>query len=362
MLLVTGAVLAPQIAATAAPSHPDKSVSAMLTDAIDVQRAATGMVAGFCWNGKQRVVSYGHVDGGKSRPVDGNTVFNIASLTKLFTALILADMIVHREVVMDDPIAKYLPPNVSVPRYNSVGITFGDLATYASGLSGWPPDFPVLTVGKPFPDYSIDRLLSALSAYKLTDAPGTKYAYSNFAYGLLGVLLARLAKTSYEALVRSRVCEPLGMTSTEISLTPSVEARLAPGHDSALKEVVPWNYSPAFHGAGAFFSTVNDLLKFLEAAMGLRRTGLDRAFALLLQKRRPTGEPNVKAAAGWFVTNEHRDELIWKGGNTLGYASFIGYSRRYKLGAILLANGECPRILFPLGWHLLNAEFPLSRM
>jgi CubicO group peptidase (beta-lactamase class C family) len=297
-------------------------------------------------------VAQGTADNGVAP--DGDTVFDIGSLTKLFTALALADMVARGKMAMDDPLGRYLPADVRVPDFDGKPITLRDVATYTPGLPGWPADMPPL--GAAFPDYPVERLYRALSATRLDAAPGTRFVYSNFGYGLLGLALARHAGMDFESLIVSRVCKPLGMESTAITLTPAMQARVSPGHDRKLAKVVSWNLPAAFAGAGAFRSTANDLMKFLAAAMGTP-SPLAPAFARMLETERPSDKPDTKVAAGWFISTGHDDRLVWKDGGVLGYSSFLGYSTARRSGIVLLANGNSKVI--DLGKHLLNEEFPL---
>jgi len=309
-------------------------------------------------------VPVGHSTAADGRPLGGDTVFEIASITKIFTALLLADMVLRGEVELDDPAAKYLPPHVHVPDYEGRAITLRHLVTYTSGLPGFPNDFPPLDRTKAFPDYSIDQMYAALGDTRLAFAPGEHFLYTNFGYGLLGHVLSRCAGMRYEDLVVSRICTPLGMDSTRITLTPAMRARRAAGHSAQKDAVASWRQPPAFEAASAFSYTANDLLRFLGVAMGGVPSSLAPAFASLLQPRRAMKSakyPGMSIAAGWFVFADHGDELIWKNGDTLGYTSFIGYSAKSQQGLVLLANGEFPGTLTDLGWHLLNADFPVKR-
>lgn len=340
-------------------SLPNNSVSALLAKVMAGEHAypSSGMVAGLCNSRGQRIVSYGTADSGNGRALDGDTVFDIGSLTKLFTALVLADMVVHGRMTMDDPLGKYLPADVHVPEFGGKSITLLDVVTYSPGLPGWPADMPPLSENA-FPDYSTDQLYQALSRTQLDAAPGTHYVYSNFGYGLLGLALARYASTDFESLVISRVCKPLGMESTRMKLTQDMQARVSPGHKQKLAKVTSWNMPPAFAAAGAFRSTANDLLKFLSAATGHKRSPLRPAFVEMMKTQRPANKPNLQVAAGWFITSGHHDSLIWKDGGVLGYSSFLGYSAVRKNGVVVLANGNTGVV--NLGKHLLNAEFPLQ--
>ena len=246
-----GALLLAAAPALASPM-PDDDIGALLAREVDQVHFSTGLVAGVLDAKGVRVLAHGRSDGADARPLDGDTVFDIGSLTKLFTALILADMAVKGEVAMDDPLAKYVPAGVEVPDYAGRKITLLDLATYSPGLPGWPQNMPPLSPDKPFPDYSTGMLYQALSSTRLETAPGTQYVYSNFGYGLLGLALASRAGTDFESLVIARAAKPLGMDSTRIVPTPAMQSRYAGGHDRKLARVTSWNLPPAFAGAGAF--------------------------------------------------------------------------------------------------------------
>jgi D-alanyl-D-alanine-carboxypeptidase/D-alanyl-D-alanine-endopeptidase len=328
-------------------------VASQLAGAMTGLYPLKGMVAGLCDRHGQRVLTQGEADNGG--PLDGDTVFEIGSLTKLFTALALADMVVRGQMAMDDPLGRYLPADVRVPDFDGKPITLRDVATYSPGLPGWPADMPPL--GKTFPDYPVERLYRALSVTKLDAAPGTRYVYSNFGYGLLGLALARRAGTDFETLIVSRIAAPLGMESTRIELASDMQARISPGHDRKLAKVADWDMQEAFAGAGAFHSTANDLLKFLAAAMALKPSPLAAAFLEMTRTMRPSDQADTKVVAGWFITSVQRDRLVWKDGGVLGYSSFLGYSAVTRNGIVLLADGNFDSAKW--GRHLLNEGFLL---
>jgi len=357
-VLSGGATLASWPVSAADRSSPHDSVSTLLGSAMARDHASTGMVAGLCGPRGQRIVTHGSADAADGRTLDGDTVFDIGSLTKLFTALALADMVVRGELAMGDPLAKYLPKDVHVPEFAGKPITLLDVATYSPGLPGWPADIPALSADKPFPDYSTDQLYQALSRVKLDAAPGTHYVYSNFGYGLLGLALARHAGMDFESLIVSRVCKPLGMESTRIRPTREMQIRISPGHNQKLAKVTSWNLPPAFAGAGAFRSTTNDLLKYLTAAMGIKHSPLAPAFIEMMKTQRPADKPDTEVAVGWFITSGHNDRVIWKDGGVLGYSTFLGYSAIHRKGVVVCANGNIQIVNF--GKHLLNANFPLQ--
>ncbi len=349
--------------AKAAPAMSEFKIYDLMGTELGKDHIAPGLVAGILDAGGHLVIrARGDTAAADHRTRDGDTLFDIGSITKLFTAVVLADMVARGEMAMQDSLAKYLPPDVHVPDFAGKPITLLDVVTYSPGLPGWPSNAPALSEDdKPFPDYPTEKIYEALATTKLTAAPGTQYVYSNFGYGLLGLALARRANMGFEEMIVSRVCKPLGMDSTCITVPEAVRERVAPGHNSKQAKVTGWTFPEAFAGAGAFRSTANDLAKFLAAAMGKRRTSLSPAFASMLMTRRPADRPDTSVGAGWFITSGHDDELVWKDGSTLGYTSFIGYSRRSRAGIVLLVNGECGDVLPRLGRHMLNPDFPLEK-
>ncbi|HEX7678961.1 MAG TPA: serine hydrolase domain-containing protein, partial [Thermoanaerobaculia bacterium] len=228
---------------------PDKDIRAILADRIDVQRQGVGIVVGVIDPSGRRTVAYGSTKKGEG-PVDANTVFEIGSITKVFTSLLLADAVQRGEVALTDPVSKYLPPNVKVPERGGKKITLVDLATHTSGLPRMPTNFHPRDPGNPYADFSVAQLYEFLSSVELTRDIGSKYEYSNLGGGLLGHALALRAGTDYETLVRTRILEPLGMKSTAITLSKAMKDRLAPGHNAELQPVANWDI-PTLAGAGA---------------------------------------------------------------------------------------------------------------
>jgi CubicO group peptidase (beta-lactamase class C family) len=262
---------------TGAQAQTDSEIRAMLVERVDVLRHATGMVVGIVGPSGRRVIAYGTMAKDDKRPMNGDTLFEIGSLTKVFTSLVLADMVQHGEVSLDDPVAKYLPAGVKVPERGGRSITLVDLATHTSGLPRIPNNMRPKDFANPYADYSAERLYQFLGAYSLPRDIGSQYEYSNLGAGLLGLALARRAGTSYEALIRSRICDPLGMSGTRVSLSPELKARLATGHDATLAPRPNWDFD-ALAGAGALKSSANDLLNLLSMHLGYLESPLSAAW------------------------------------------------------------------------------------
>jgi serine-type D-Ala-D-Ala carboxypeptidase/endopeptidase len=341
-----------------APSMPVQDLAAILKERVDIARDTMGIVAATIDSGRRSVTAYGR--SGSDCPLDADTVFEIGSITKVFTALLFADMVLRGEVAADDPAAKFLPANVKMPDFEGAPITLMDLATYTSGLPRMPSNFAPKDWGNPYIDYTAERLYDYLSNHKLGFKPGKHYEYANLGFGLLGHILELRAGKSYEELVVSRICAPLGMDDTRITLTSSMKQRLAQGHNAGLAPVSNWDFL-AFAGAGAFRSTANDLLKFLQMCLGPADTPVAAAQKMALSERRPRMDQR-DVALGWFVSLRFGDELIWKSGGTGGYATFIGYSTKTRRNCVLLSNAADYDPHIALGTHLVNAAYSLPKL
>ena len=162
------------------------------------------------------IVSCGKMDNGTDQEVNGDTLFEIGSVTKTFTGLLLQDMVERGQMKLDDPVAKYLPTTVKMPTRNGKEITLLQLATHTSGLPCMPDYIDPKRADDQDADFTVEKLYAFLSGYQLTRDPGAKWEYSNLGMGLLGHVIALKAGTDYESLVVERICRPLKMDSTRI--------------------------------------------------------------------------------------------------------------------------------------------------
>jgi len=195
-------------------------------------------------------------------------------------------------------------------------------------------------------------LLDFLSRYQLTRDIGSKYEYSNLGVGLLGYLLARRAGASYEALLKHRILDPLGMRDTAITLSADQKARFAQGHDAMMQPAMAWDL-PTLAGAGAIRSTASDMLIFLKAAIGIRQTPLARAFALMLGERRPGVAPNVDTGLGWMMAKSPRGEIVLHDGGTGGFRTSMAFDPVKRRGVVVLTNAAREPSSNDLAIHLL---------
>ena len=360
IFLIAGATWAPP--SPASPVPEDEAIRKMLSTRVDVQKQATGIVVGIIDSKGSHVVSYGTMGLGDKRPVNGNTVFDIGSITKVFTALLLTDMAQRGEVKIDDPAAKYLDKKkVKLPERGGKQITLSDLATHTSGLPLRPTNLVSKDPDDKYRGYTVELMYECLSSFILPRDIGTKYEYSNLGYGLLGHVLEQRLGRTYGDLVESRITQPLEMKDTRIDLTPAMKNRLARGYNNELTPIpTEWHFG-ALQSAGAFSSTANDLLKFLGAVLGFKQSPLLPAMKSMLDIRRPGGmQPSTQIALAWNVYVDGEQEVVWKNGSVGGYRSFIGFDPRARVGVVALANAQTALGADDIGLHLLDEHIPVD--
>ncbi len=265
LLLCTLAVLSPA-AVVAQHFASDEDLNELIRSRVEDQRAV-GIVLGVVEaDGSTRVVSYGDA-GPNAPPLGVKSVFEIGSITIVFTGILLADMVARGEVSLDDPVVKYLPGAATMPSRGGREITLLDLSTHHSALPRLPDNLAPADAANPYADFTVEQMYEFLSAHELRRDIGSEYEYSNLAVGLLGHVLARIGGGSYEDLVRERVLEPLGMNMTSIALDEDMRNRMAKGHDQQRNVVPLWDL-PTLAGAGALRSDLTDVLIFLAANTG----------------------------------------------------------------------------------------------
>ena len=331
----------------------------LLVNRVDEGKKAVGIVVATVAPDLREVIPYGTMSKDRPDTVTGNTVFEIGSITKVFTSVILADMVVHGEVKLDTPVAQLLPPTVKVPQRNGKQITLLDLAMHVSGLPRMPPDFRPADMENPYAGFDAPQLYAFLSGYQLPRDIGSKYEYSNLGVGLLAHALARKAGISYAELLRIRILDPLGMNSTSIILSEDQKRRLATGYDSSLHPARNWDFD-VLAGAGALRSTANDLLKFLAAALELNSTPLTPAMRLMGTVHHAAESPDMEIMMGWHVWKRYGARIVWHNGVTGGYWSFIGFDPVKKVGAVVLSNTSFDNDA--IGLHAIDEDWPVEKL
>jgi serine-type D-Ala-D-Ala carboxypeptidase/endopeptidase len=336
----------------------DAQIGAILRQYIDQDQQSTGIVVGVVDQQGHRIIHYGTLDQTTARPVNGDTLFEIGSITKVFTALLLMERAECGDLTLDDPIAKFLPQSVTTPTCNGKAISLLNLATHTSGLPRLPDNLVPADVHNPYADYTLAQLYAFLATYRLPRDLGAQYEYSNVGAGLLGHILSLRAGVDYETLVKTQIAQPLQMKDTGIQLTPEQRSRFATGHNALGKPVSYWDL-PTLAGAGALRSTANDLLKFLAANLALTASPLTATLQKTQVVQHQTGTPGMAIALGWHVLNRDGTEIIFHDGGTGGFRSFIGFVKQKHLGVVVLSNSE--NNVDDIGLHLLDRRIPLAK-
>ena len=337
----------------------DSRIKKILEKRIDVYKQSVGTVVGVIDGKGRRMIAYGKMDRDSGKPVDGNTIYEIGSMSKVFTALILADMCVNGEINLDDPIANYLPSEISMPRGNNQKITLDQLTTHTSGLPRMPDNISLKNGEYPGEDYSVEQMLAFIEGYFLPRAPGEKYEYSNLGVGLLGYLLSRKAGMTYEALLSSRILRPLGLNDTCITVPAVKQDRFATGHDINLHAVNNQKIQ-ALAGATGIRSTANDILDFLAANMEPDASPLSQAVRVVQSVWIDWGALNVLQGRGWQKLRKHGTEILFHGGRTEGYYSFMGFDPVKKKAVVVLSNAS--KDISDIGIYILSPKTRLEKL
>lgn len=328
---------------------------ALIKDRVDSERAVGIVLAVREPNGKRTIVSYGDPGDG-ALPFDAKSVFEIGSISKVFTGILLAEMAGRGEVALDDLAQKHVPEGVTIPSRGDSQIRLVDLATHSSGLPRLPANLLPADSANPYADYTVSQLHEFLSSYTLPRDVGTKVEYSNLGAGLLGHLLENVSGKSWETLISERILEPLGMSMSGVTWNDDMQKHLVRGHDVEGEPTANWDL-PTLAGAGALRSNAEDLLRFLDANLDGASSPLPFAIPESHKPRVDAG-PGMQIGLGWHIRTTKERQLIWHNGGTGGYRSFLGFDPKRKIGVIVLENSA--RGSDDIGFHLLDPSLPLA--
>ena len=302
------------------------------------QRPHGALVIGVLQQDKGYIVGLGQASPAQTNPPDGQTIFELGSITKVFTGVTLAKLVDDGVVRLDDPIGKYLPEGVVAPQKNGHEITLGELATHTSGLPRLPDNLDTSPANaiNPYASYHATNLYQSLATVQLSHEPGKVSDYSNYGFGLLGHLLELKTGLPYETLITRTICEPLGLSNTVIHLSPEQLTRLAPGHDAQGDIVSNWDFD-ALAGCGAFRSDASDLLNFLSANLKTNSAPIYQALAEARKFHLKKFSGGI--GLGWQIEEPVEDRVVyWHNGGTGGYIGFIGFDRKNQAGIVILSN------------------------
>ena len=301
-----------------------------------------------------RFYNFGHTRSGGPE-VSEHTIYEIGSITKVFTAILLAQQVLAGNMSLNDSINQYLPSEAQVPAKGEQAITLGSLSDHTSGIPRLPANMAPANPKNPYADYSVEQMYVFISSYEPTREVGAAYEYSNLAQGLLGHILALHANLPYEQLVMNEIAQPLEMEETGITLSLPMQHNLAIGHAGST-ETDNWDI-PTLAGAGALRSSTSDMVKFLAANLGLTETSLRESMELTHRVRHSqAGE--MRVGLGWHIKAGKEGDVIWHNGGTGGYRAFAGLVKETGKGVVVLTNSSIS--VDDIGFHLLDSGSELQ--
>jgi len=333
------------------PSPHRAAVTAQLQPLID-HELASAIVIGLYDAGKTEVFGFGTTPLGT--PPDDRTLFELGSVTKVYTSLLLADSIQRREVTLDQPVAELLPTGVSVPTREGVAITLKHLALHSSGLPRIPlsvlPNAP-----DPYAHYTEDTLYADLAHAQLESTPGTQIVYSSWGAGLLGFALGKKLVVGYERILFDRVLRPLGLHDTYITVPPAAAAHRIPGTNDELARVPYWTFD-ALAASGALISDAHDQLALIDAELDASAgSHAPLRAAMHLTQEPQLQNPDINEGIGWQIDAKGR---YWHNGGTGGFHTFLGFDPKTRRGLVILSATSLQtldRLVDPL-YDILDAK------
>jgi CubicO group peptidase (beta-lactamase class C family) len=295
---------------------------------------APGMVIGVVRGDETCIRAFGEVALGSSAAPDAETVYEIGSISKVFTGVLLADAEQRGTLSIDATVQSFYPEEFELDQVGDTPIRLRDLVTHSSGLPRMPTNFAPVNPDNPYADYGFEQLFDFLDGYATKRAPGERYAYSNLGAALLGDAVARSQHSAYETLVKTRITDPLGMRDTSIELSDNMREHFAPGYDVDQHPRSSWEFL-SMAPAGGIRSNMNDMLVFARAALhppeGPVGKALTRSMTTLYRSPQ-----DVDLAFGWHVASG--GATFWHNGQTGGYHSFIAIIPGADAAVVVLSN------------------------
>lgn len=296
---------------------------------------------------------------GKGAAPDADSLFELGSITKTFTALLLADAVTRGDLALDGAVEDVLPGQLPLRDSRGQVLRWRDLATHRSGLPRLPANLNPASMGDPYAHYGWDAMEVFLQSWKPEHPRDTVHGYSNLGYGLLGQALAFKAGLDYPTLLVRRVLQPLGLEE-HIGFSAPAGRRFMDGHDAQGQPVPHWRFQPAMAGAGALLGSTRGLARYAQAAMGQFDHPLQAAFALCLQRHGDTSMPMNPVGLGWLLAPLNGQTVFNHDGGTGGFSTSLWLDPSRQRAAAVLSNAQVP--VTDLALHLLEPAIPPKNM
>lgn len=299
--------------------------------------ATTGLSLGILRNGEVYYYNYGEKRKGAGELPTENTLYEIGSITKTFTAILLADAVQNNKIRLNDPVNKYLPDSINRLEFEGQPVTIQMLSNHSSGLPRMPLNFSRYAANpfNPYRQYAVTQLFEFYKQFKPYRKPGSVFEYSNLAVATLGVILEKIHRKPFGQLVIEKICQPLNMNDTRQFIAPADSLRVAPGYNEQGVLNGPWDFQ-AFAAAGALRSTAADMLKYAVANINTGNTALHKA--IQSTHHVTFSEGTTKTALGWIIIKPGKEEVLFHNGGTGGYRSYLAINKNQKFAVVVLSN------------------------
>jgi len=297
-------------------------------------RIADGLSIGYIEGQHYGTVHLGTSNEAREKAAN-QTVYEIGSISKVFTSLLLADAVVRGELDLDAPADVANAAGLRFPARDGKSITWLDLSTHRSGLPRLPDNLQLTNKANPYRDYGSKKAAAFLNEYKLPRPPGQSQEYSNFGASVLGYLLSQKAGKPYNQVLRERIAEPLRMTDCAVLLSPDQTKRLATPHDKFGSVTSPWTFAD-LPGAGGIHATMSDMMRFARAQLTPPSGKLGEAIELAWKQYTKADASGPAMGLGWTIAGD--GQTRWHNGQTGGSHSALFINRELKCAVIVLCN------------------------
>ena len=288
-----------------------------------------------------------------------DVAFEIGSVTKTMTGILLADLIAKGEASLDDPLAGHLPEGTVVPDYEGQPILLRHVVTHTSGLPRLPSRLELTNPEDPYASFQDDALLASLQDVTLAQAPGEVFEYSNFASMLLSLVVARHAGMDFESLLDEKLLTPLGMENTWVANRPD-GLRVAAGHLPNGEETAPWTFTGSMGGVGGVRSTLDDMVRYAKAQLGGAQGTIGEAIALAQEPVETAADQAM--AIQWLLMPIGGRLVHVHDGGTGGFSSVVAVDVEGARAVVVLADTGLAAMggVNDIAGHLLDPNLPLA--
>ncbi len=316
-------------------SEQDKKIDGILQPFM-FKSKTVGLSIGVLKDGKTSFYNYGETKKDNRQIPSSKNLYEIGSITKTFTGLLLAKVVIEKKISLNDPVNKYLPKDIPVIKFGNDTLKIIHLSNHTSGLPPLPGNLDLNNnLSNPYKNYDAVRLYAFLKTVTLAQKPGVKFEYCNLAVGLLGTILEKVNKMPFEKIVNNFICAKAGMDATKQMLTKKDSSLFTQGYTETIDVQGQWDFK-ALGAAGCLRSNADDMLKYAMLNLGSKDIVLQKAIELSHTSTFNQDGENI--ALNWFIRELGWGNVLFHNGGTGGYRSFLAINQSTKNAVIILSN------------------------